>query len=117
VKEGPDQYLGPPLPLSSNSTAELARLRVESDAAGASCRFTQFVNAAWAETGPGALGGAVYREEVELVPSGASSGDEYSVLFYDARNPSSDFGKDTALLPFTTDIPFGVALKLIPRSA
>ena len=116
VKDSANSYLGPAVPLSSNSTQELARFLVEETSSGLECRFTQLRGDEWAKTGPGALGGDIYRAELPLPVTGNPSGDEYRVLFYDRRSqPALEPG--SVVMPFSSEVPFGMAFEPIPSSS
>lgn len=117
IKNQREQYLTPHVPLQPRSTEELARFVIETGPGGKTAHFSKVVNEEWVQSGPGHLGGSIYREQIDLPTRDNAQRDEYLVLFYDARTPPEEFGADTAVLPFTSDIPFGIALQRVPSSS
>jgi hypothetical protein len=112
LKDDIGRYLGAGLSLAQ-STQEIARFRVELEESGVRTQLLQCIDDSWHVTSDSTRGGPITRTPVVLPGSHGVAGAEYSLAMFDAATPPPSNSAQTAILPFSSSLPFGASVTLL----
>lgn len=116
IKEWPDRYLSSGIAIR-DSSQEIARIVISRTTKGSVCQFKQTQGDQWLMTGKSTMGGKITRPEVALPTPTDSNGAEYRISMFDSRMGIPPNTSQCVAIPFSTDVPFGIAFESVQRSA
>ena len=110
VKENVDQHLSAGIVLS-NSTQEIARVKISPTDQGLATQFRQREGDHWLETSESTFQGVLTRTEVPLPSAVSHKQAEYSTSMCDARSAVPSDTSTQVSVPFSAPLPFGILFR------